>query len=122
MKRSFWMLIALLLAAALLLGGFVLMRHSHATPEGATSPHGETEIIPDNPNEPWPDMMEDSASGASDDPGAASLPTSPGDTGSSGDSPDSGVSPAPDSGTEDSQPAVTTDGLHAYELPYLPLS
>ena len=52
MKRSFWMLIALLLAAALLLGGFVLMRHSHATPEGATSPMGKRKSFPMIPTSP----------------------------------------------------------------------
>lgn len=74
MKRSLWILIAIVLAAVLL-GGIALTHGPHTTSEGASSPNGETEIIPDDPDEPWPDLSADTSSEASSDAGAASLPT-----------------------------------------------
>lgn len=61
------------------------------------------------------------SSGNAVSPGGNEI-TIPGDTGFSDGTPNSGISPAPDSGEEDSPSAVTCDGLPAYELPYLPLS
>lgn len=176
MKRYLWILIAIVLAAAIL-GGTALLFRSRTPSEGASSPNGETEIIPDDPDEPWPDLSADASSEASSDAGAASLPTSSkgGNTGSSissgtavpssdaatapgsatasgsaagsgntassgssassggasssgggsgntGSNPDSGVSPTPNPGTDDSDPIVSEEELHEYELPYIPLS
>lgn len=65
MKKQFWFLIAIVLVV-LLLGGFAWMRLSKDTSDAASSPNGETEIIPDDPNEPWPDLTADASPDASD--------------------------------------------------------
>lgn len=164
MKRYLWIIIAIVLVTAML-AGIVLLRRPGTSSEEAGSTNGETEIIPDDPNEPWPDLEADSSSTASSDPGAASLPTassdasassgntatasggsavdsavtsdastssdssvssevsaSSGNSASSGSNPDSGTTSGPSSGSEDSAPAVSAEGLHEYELPYIPLS
>lgn len=167
MKKYLWIIIVIVLAAALF-AGIALMRRSGASVDRASSPNGETEIIPDDPNEPWPDLSADASSGTSSDPGAESLPTSSGSSNNGGSvssgntaasdapassggtssgnaassggsaasegsvstsdsdtpdtNPDSDPPSVPDSDSEDSDPVVSADGLHEYELPYIPLS
>lgn len=173
MKKYFWIILAIVLVAALFVG-IALTHRSDASIDRASSPNGETEIIPDDPSEPWPDLSTDTSSNTSSDPGAASLPTSSGapnnsspissgntaassnapvssegssasgstssshsassdnpaasggTVSSSGSStsdtdPDSGSPSVPDSGPEDSDLVVSTEGLHEYELPYISL-
>lgn len=174
MKKYIWIILAIVLAA-LLLAGIVLISRSGNDSDKASSPNGETEIIPGDPNEPWPDL----SAGASSDASSVSSTASPdassgnagtgsavssgngstvsdlqtlpdssdpsvnatsGDTAPSGGSvssgtasspdssgnadsnPDSGVSPTPDTGSEDGSPAAPAEGLHEYELPYISLS
>lgn len=72
MKKQYWIILVIVLAA-LLLGGFAWMRLSGKSSEPASSPNGETEIIPEDPNAPWPDLSPDVSSDE---------PTSPDSTGS----------------------------------------
>lgn len=72
MKKQYWIILVIVLAA-LLLGGFAWMRLSSKSSEPASSPNGETEIIPEDPNAPWPDLSPDVSSDE---------PTSPDSTGS----------------------------------------
>lgn len=184
MRKYLWIIIVIILAVALL-AGIALMRRPEASIDRASSPNGETEIIPDDPNEPWRDLSADDSSGAasddsseqgtvslpaasgtpaaggatssdnttasssgtsassgdsntsagpssgngaSSDSSASSEPSSPaGDSDISGSNPDSSVPSVPsvpDSGSDDndSDLVVSADGMHEYELPYVPLS
>lgn len=111
MKKQIWILVVIILLA-LMIGGFAWMNLSRDSAEGSPSPNGETEIIPDDPNDPWPDLTEETASDDSSgsDPvnntptfGTAPEPSANENSVISGISPGSGSSGSADS-------SVASDG------------
>lgn len=119
MKKQIWILVVIILLA-LMIGGFAWMNLSRDSAEGSPSPNGETEIIPDDPNDPWPDLTEETASddssgsdpvnntptfGTAPEPSANENPVISGISPGSGSSGSSGDAVVPEGGTPSDSPA-----------------
>lgn len=134
-----WVLVALV-AVALVIGAAQGIR-SAVRAQGASSSQGETEVLPDDPQAPLPQLPQEDTPvlPQQQDPAATPLPEG---SGTSEQEPGQDAQPQeeqpaqPEEGTgedtepggngetgEDTQqPAVPQEDLHAFELPYLPLS